>query len=428
MNLSKAEDDFAALRQRYKAKHPKYIQAQSQIQALEADIAETALKATEKLKSSLESARAAEVALDNACKTQEVSALELSRLAIQYTVLSREVDSDRALYASVLNRMKETSVTKEMRPNGIRVVQPAYIPLKPFSPRKTMILALSGMGGLFIGLLIALSLNFLDTSIKTVDEAESLLRMPVLGIIPQLKEAKRSPLVIVDEARSAGAEGFRTLRTALSMLGRVEERRVFLFTSALPQEGKTFSSINFAASLAQLGLKTLLIDGDLRRPTIETAFKGHDAIPGPGVTDWLIGEKTLAKVVQPTKLETLFYIAGGSTAPNPAEILAHDGLGELIEEALKDYDRVVLDSAPIHAVSDTLLMLKNVQTVCLVVRGARTSSRSVFRCVQLLQSAGAPLSGILLNRMPIRRSLGYSPYYDYSYHGKYSSKGVYGAG
>jgi len=424
VNLNKAEDDFAALRQRYKAKHPKYIQAQSQIQALEADIFETVLKSTQKLKSSLESARAAEEALDNARKTQEVSALELSRLAIQYTVLNREVDSDRALYASVVNRMKETSVTKEMRPTGIRVVQPAYQPAKPFSPRKTMILALSGLGGLFIGFLIVLSLNFLDTSIKTVDEAEALLHLPVLAALPQLKEVKRSPLVIVDQASSAGAEGFRTLRTALSMLGRVEDRRVFLFTSALPQEGKTFSSINYAASLAQLGKKTLLIDADLRRPTIELAFKGQGSIPGPGVTDYMIGETPFAKIVQPTKLETLFYVAGGTPAPNPAEMLAHGGLGALIEEALKEFDRVVLDSAPIHAVSDTLLMLQNVQTVCLVVRGARTSSRSVFRCVQLLKSADAPVAGILLNRMPVRRGHGY--YYDYSYHGKYSRRGVYG--
>lgn len=430
VNLSKAEDDFAVLRQRYKAKHPKYIQAESQMQALQADIAKTVLKATEKLKSGLEGARAAEEALDDARKTQEASALQLSRLAIQYSVLSREVDSDRALYDSVLNRMKETSVTKEMRPNGLRIVQPAHIPVKPFSPNKTMNLALSGVGGVFIGVLIVLALNLFDTSIKTVDEAEALLRLPVLAVIPQVKEAKRSPLVIVERARTPGAEGFRTLRTALSMLGRVEDRRVFLFTSALPQEGKTFSSINCAAGLAQLGLKTLLIDADLRRPTIEIAFQGDGFNPALGVTDYLVGEIPLYKLVQPTKLETLFYIAGGSTAPNPAELLAQNGLDRLIEEALKDYDRVVLDSAPIHAVSDTLLMLKSVQTVCLVVQAARSSSRSVFRCVQLLQSAGAPLSGVLLNRMPVRRSLGhfYTPYYDYSYHGKYSRSGVYAEG
>src|SRR5206468_5485527 len=113
-------------------------------------------------------------------------------------------------------------------------------------------------------------------------------------------EARRSPLVVVEDARTAGAESFRTLRTALSMLGRVEDRRVFLFTSALPEEGKTFASINYAAGLAQLGLKTLLIDGDLRRPAIEIAFKGRGSIPSLGVTDYLIGKTPFNKLVQST--------------------------------------------------------------------------------------------------------------------------------
>jgi capsular exopolysaccharide synthesis family protein len=293
-----------------------------------------------------------------------------------------------------------------------------------------MILALSTMGGLFLGVLIVLALGFVDTSIKTVDEAESLLRLPVLCTVPQMREVKKagSPLVVLEQARSAGAESFRTLRTSLSMLGRVEDRRVFLFTSSLPSEGKTFSSINYSASLAQLGLKTLLIDGDLRRPNVENTLMG----PGKetkGVTDYLTGHQTLPEVVQSTKLENLWFISGGTTAPNPAELLAKDGLGTLIQEALTKYDRVVVDSAPIHAVSDTLLMLKNVQTLVLVVAAARTSSRSVLRCIQLLQGAEAPLSGILLNRMPRRRGIGYyqyGSYYDYNYYGKYSKKGVYG--
>jgi capsular exopolysaccharide synthesis family protein len=225
-----------------------------------------------------------------------------------------------------------------------------------------------------------------------------------------------------------GAEAFRTLRTALSMLGRVEDRRVFLFTSAMPAEGKTFCSLNYSASLAQMSLKTLLIDADLRRPAVEICLKGKEQGTA-GVTDYLTGKKALLDVVQKTDLENLHFVSAGTTAPNPAELLAQDGLSAMIEDALRHYDRVVVDSAPIHAVSDTLLIVKSVQTVCLVVRAAKTSGRSVMRCIQLLQAAEAPLSGVILNRMPVRRGLGYgyySPYYDYSYHGKYSKKGVYG--
>jgi polysaccharide biosynthesis transport protein len=423
--LSKAEEEFAILRQRYKDKHPKFIQATSQIQSLQRDMADMVLKASHKVKAAVETARAAETALNEALRKQEASALELSSLAIEYGVLSRQVEADRALYESVLNRMKETGVTKELQPTTIQIVQPAYVPPIPVSPRKIMILALSGMGGLVVGLLIVLCLGFIDTSIKTVDDAESLLGVPVLASIPQLKEARKDPLLMLNGGNSAGAEGFRTLRAALSMLGRVEDRRVFLFTSAVPQEGKTFSSVNYAASLAQLGLKTLLIDGDLRRPKVATTLNGHED-GAPGVTDYLTGQKSFEEVIHPTQLEKLFYIAGGTPAPNPAELLARDGLSSVIQEALKTYDRVVVDSAPIHAVSDTLMMLKNVQTVCLVVRASHTSNRFAQRCVQLLQAAGAPLSGVVMNRMPTHRGPGYG-YYEYRYQGKFSKKGVYGS-
>jgi capsular exopolysaccharide synthesis family protein len=184
--------------------------------------------------------------------------------------------------------------------------------------------------------------------------------------------------------------------------------------------------MNYAASLAQVGLRTLLIDADLRRPCVETDLLGQ-ASDHVGVTDYLLGKKTLQEVARPTKMDNLFFISGGSVATNPAELLARDGLGGLITDALKHYDRVVLDSAPINAVSDTLMMLKNVQAMCLVVKASATSSRYVLRCVQLLQGAEAPLSGIILNQMPRRRGPGYGAFYDYQYHGKYSKSGVYGA-
>lgn len=431
LSLSRAENDFAAIRQRYKQKHPKFIQAQTQLLALRDDLSHSVLKATQTLKSSLDAARFAETALENVLQKQETSALELDKLSIHYNVLTRELESDRALYDAVLRTMKETSVSKEIKPMRIRVVEPAITPDKPFSPRQAMILALSVMMGLAIGVGGALGLSFLDSTIKTVDEAESLLGLPVFSAIAKLKEITKQhhPLMVVDAPHSTGAEAFRTLRTNLAMLWPLDDRLVFLFTSAMPQEGKTFTSVNYAASLAQVGLKTLIIDGDLRRPTVESTLLDKD-VESLGVTDVMTGKNKFEEVVQPTKLPNLFYISGGTTAPNPAELLARDGLNSLISRALQDYDRVVVDSAPIHAVSDTLLMLKNVQTVCLVVSAARTSRRSVIRCIQLLQAANAPLSGLVLNRMTVRRRLGYgydSGYYDYGYHGKYSKKGVYGA-
>jgi capsular exopolysaccharide synthesis family protein len=387
------------------------------------------LGAVQTLKTSLESAKASEAALDEAMRIQEASALDLSKLAIQYNVLTREVESDRALYEAVVKGMKQASLTKETRPSGIiRVVQPAYTPEQPVPSRKRPILVLSGVAGLALGVLLAMLLGFTSNSIKTVDEAEALLGLPVLAVVPQLREVRKShdPLVLVNSPRSEGAEAFRTLRTSLATPTGGQEKRVFLFVSAMPGEGKTFCSSNYAASLAQLALKTLLIDADLRKPAVESSLLGQDS-DHVGITDYLAGRSTLEEVVRPTKIENLFFISGGTTAPSPAELLAKDGLDALLGKALQHYDRVVLDSAPINAVSDTLLVLKNVQSVCLVVRAAHTSRRYVLRCVQQLLNARAPLSGIVLNRMPRRGGHGYGAYYDYGYHGEYGKRGVYGA-
>ncbi len=428
LSLTKAEDDFAALRERYKARHPKYIQAMTQIANLKGDVNEAVLGAVETLKASLESARAAEEALNQAMQTQEVAVLELSKLSIQYNVLKREVETDRTLYDAVLKGMKEASVSQATQQTGIiRVVGPAYLPEQPIWPRKSVIMAMCGMGGIFLGVLIIMGLRVTDTSIKTVDEAEASLGLSVVSVVPNMSELKngQSRLVVVENARSEAAEAFRTLRTSLSTLNNTEDHRVSLFTSAMPAEGKTFCSVNYAASLAQLGRKTLLVDADLRHPSVETTLTGRNN-GGPGLSDFLTGQKKFDEVVRPTVVENLFVMSGGSTAANPAELLAVTGLSLLIDEALKHYDRVVLDSAPINAVSDTLLMLKSAQSVCLVVRAARTSSRYVLRCVQLLQGAEAPISGIILNRMPRRHGFGYGAYYDYHYHGKYDKDGVYG--
>jgi succinoglycan biosynthesis transport protein ExoP len=243
--------------------------------------------------------------------------------------------------------------------------------------------------------------------------------------VPKVKHGPE--LFLNHDAKSPAAEAFRTLRTSVTMLGRPEARRTFLFTSAIPQEGKTFCSLNFSLALAQQGLNTVVIDGDLRRPAIEKAL-APDSPRRTGVTDYLTGACTLDQIIHETGQKNLHYIPAGTLAPNPAELLAQGNLDNLIEEALLRFDRVVVDSAPVHAVSDTLLMLKKVQTVCLVVRACKTPRKAVGRARELLEKAQAPLAGVILNLQPRRRlSPGYDPYYSYSYDGKYSDKGVYGS-
>ena len=242
------------------------------------------------------------------------------------------------------------------------------------------------------------------------------------------------------------------MRAALSLLGPEAARKVSLFTSAVPNEGKSFTSANYALVLAQQGYRVLLIDGDLRRPNMHKIFRfpqanvrnNSDEDSAPGVTDCLVGETDLASAARQIpageiqlvdedieltgKILTatggqLYVLAGGRRAPNPAEILAGPFFGQLIAEAARLFDRVVIDSAPILAVSDTLLMTPHAQTVCIVVRAAKTPRPAIRRAITLLAKSGTRPAGLVLNRL--RRSRGVGYYYYYASHGYGEGEGAY---
>jgi capsular exopolysaccharide synthesis family protein len=237
-----------------------------------------------------------------------------------------------------------------------------------------------------------------------------------LGTVPKLIKGKQDArkLVAAEGSQSTGAEVFRTLRTTLSMLGPEKDRRTYLFTSSLPSEGKTFTSLNYAVSLAQQDLRTLLIDIDLRRPSVEQYFTGKRSTL-PGVTDYFLGRKKFSEVcIQHEETGKFFWMPSGTSVPNPLELLTKVDFMQMINEGLSQFDRIVIDTAPLLPVSDTLLLASKVQTVVLVVQGCKTSRKVVERSLQLLNKANAPIGGIVLNLMPNRRFAGY--YYSY-YHG-----------
>jgi Mrp family chromosome partitioning ATPase len=256
--------------------------------------------------------------------------------------------------------------------------------------------------------------------------------------------------VVVETPESPAAEAFRNLRAALALLGPEVERKVSLFTSAVPNEGKSFTSANYSLALAQQGYRVLLIDGDLRRPTLHKIFRfpstknNSDGDSAPGVMDCLLGEADVAsaarqipageiQIVNESVAVTgsihtatggqLSVLAGGRRSPNPAEILAGPFFGRLIAEAGTLFDRVVIDSAPILAVSDTLLMTPHVQTLCIVVRAAKTPRQAVRRALSLLAKSGIRPAGLVLNRL--RRSRGVGYYYYYASHGYGKEEGAY---
>ncbi len=467
-DVAQLEAGTATLAQRYKKKHPKMMAAQAALAEARESLKRAVLAQPAVVKNTLDQARAAEKNLGTATKEQEKAALALNKAAIGYQELARQAETDRALYESVLRQIKETNLTKDMQTNAVSVVEHSPLPRVPVSPNPVKALALGLLGGLALGLGVAFGLDALDRSIKTVDQAESLFSLPVLAAVP---EAKNAPKVSGNHAPSAvsatatyrlvaeapegpTAEAFRNLRAALALLGPEEDRRIFLFTSALPAEGKSFASANYALSLAQQGHRVLLIDGDLRRPSMHKIFRRSDLAKNEdsndesrlGVVDCLVGTATLREAVRNVAAREvdvlgesisegdsvvtamggqLSILAGGQRAPNPSELLGAPSFARLVEEAATIFDRVVVDSAPILAVSDTLLMAPHTQTVCMIVRAKKTPHNAVERALSLLRGVGRPCAGIVLNRLPQHRGAGY--YYYYASHGYGAGEGSYGS-
>jgi succinoglycan biosynthesis transport protein ExoP len=466
-NLAQLEASVAALAQRYKEKHPKMVAGQAALAEARDGLRRAVLGQPAVLRNTLEQARAAESSLQIATGEQEKAALALNKAAIGYQELARQAETDRALYESVLRQIKETDLTKDVKTNAVSIIEHSLFPRAPISPSPTKAILLGLLAGLAAGLTLIFGVDALDYSIKTVDQAEATLGLPVLAAIPEAKteakstDPKRMTGPLLQYTLVAGipdgpaAEAFRNLRAALSLLGPEMERKVTLFASAMPNEGKSFTCTNYALSLAQLGHSVLLVDGDLRRPSMHKIFQlpatkrisSELSADVPGIVDCLVGETNLessARPIPPEQIDAagdniafrgktlfatrgqLFVLGSGRRAPNPAELLSGPSFGRLMAEAVKLFDRVVIDSAPVLAVSDTLLMAPHVQTVCMVLRAGKTPRSAVQRAISLLVSSGIRPAGVVLNRLPHSRGTGH--YYYYASHGYGAGEGPYSDG
>ena len=307
----------------------------------------------------------------------------------------------------------------------MRIAEPARVTTEPVRPKKLLIMLAAVAVGFGAGVGRCLLRDAADTSLKTVDEAERALDLPVICAVPRLakNEGKGEPagVVVVSEPASLTAEAFRSLRTVLG-LHDTTGRQLVLFTSAAPAEGKTFCSLNCAVALAQQGYRTLLVDADVRRPSVARTF-GRDA-NAPGFTNFLAAEIPLPAAIQSTGVENLSLLTAGTKGNNPAELLTNAKLAGLFHDpALAAFDRVIFDTAPVNAVSDALPLLKHADMVCLVVHAGKTPAKAASRAHAALVAAGAGEIGVVLNHLP--RHGGADCFYHYT--AAYGSPGVYGA-
>ncbi|HEY5704437.1 MAG TPA: polysaccharide biosynthesis tyrosine autokinase [Terrimicrobiaceae bacterium] len=463
--LLKAETVFAAFKKRYGQGHPKYIEALTSVANLKESLADALSKAGDILIREYEAAREAEEKLDQSLREQEQKAMELNRIAIPYNVLQRDVESDRSLFESVNLRLKETQITGGFDNPPFYMIEDPLVAASPSKPRKKLILAFALVLGVTLGVGVVIGKDAIDSSLRTVDEAESYLELPALATIPDrrstelmdsakkmvherdfsaatrlLREKSRHfvngsdvpksltgkddlhPLILVKEPGSEQGEAFRTLRASISLLGKKSPFRSFLFTSAIPSEGKTFTALNFASSLAQQRFNTVLVDADMREPRLQNDLL-EEAGDVPGLTDLLSGQVELDDALSPTKHDHLVLLPAGSRAPDPAKLLDNEDFCRILEQLLRNHDRVVIDSPPINAVSDTLLIAAYVHATFLVIRAGKTPKRAIRRALQQLEQAGANVPGFIFNRLPLGG--GSAAYYYYHYGDRYARNGAH---
>jgi succinoglycan biosynthesis transport protein ExoP len=395
-SINQKEAEFAKIQQRYAFKHPTYISIDTELSELREALRQNALAAGETIRKRYEAAKENEQKLFTAVESQNEQLLGLDDSLMGLRSLQRDVDSDRELFDAVQHRLKETSVSEGILESHLRLAEEPMVADFPMKPRKKLVLAMAFVLGCGIGAGLILLLDFLDSSVRTAGQVERALGVPALATIPETDSGGlEKGIAIRRDPNSRTAEAFRMLRTSLSFTGLQGPARSVLFTSAMPDEGKSFSALNYAAALASQGYRTLLIDADLRRPSLCKALL-HE-VESVGLSDHLSGTIDPGDACYSTEFENLFFLPSGKASPNPAELLGDERFPQLLAEAYRWFDRIIIDSSPVGVVSDAISVANCVQSVCLVVRAGKTPRKEALKACRYLQRSGAPLAGFVLN-------------------------------
>jgi capsular exopolysaccharide synthesis family protein len=362
---------------------------------------------------------------------QKAETNAMSEKFVQYNILKREAEANKLMYEGILTKLREAGIAASLKSSNIRVIDPAMIPSTPARPSRTRNIALALLMGLVGGVGLALLREYLDNTVKTPDDVETLVRLSSLAVVPAFEKAdegkkagmlrgrssngheKRIELVAQHLPKSQMAEAFRALRTALLLSQPGQPPQVILVTSALPQEGKTTTAANLAVTLAQLGDKTVLVDADLRKPGIGRLLN----LAGrkyAGLSSYLAGASSLdlVSVPHPT-IPNLVAIPTGPLPPNPADLLSSHRLADAIAELRTKFKFVIVDSPPILAVTDAVILSVQVDGVLLVVRSGETPKGAFTRSRDLLVSVKCHLLGVVLNSVDAH---GLDYYYSYRYY------------
>jgi capsular exopolysaccharide synthesis family protein len=369
-------------------------------------------------------------------------AIQQNQDAIQYNLLKGDVDTNKTLYQDFLNKSNQAQAQVVEQQNNLRVIEPAQVPGSPVGPRRMFTILVGFLLSTGAGVGLAFLLDYLDNTIKTVEDVGRYAQLPALSVVPAVSGHSRRGLAAKGrrvlgngssrhaeseaafqlatlDNQSSAAEAYRVLRTSVLLSAAGRPPRTILITSGQPGEGKTTTVVNTAISLAQMGASVLIIDCDLRRPTTHKVL-GVDHTQG--LSTYLSREVPLDALIQKLPIANLSLLPCGPVPPNPAELIISEKMKDMLHELSGRYDHILIDSPPLINVTDPVILSTMVDGVILVVHGGKSTRDVVRRARQELSTVGAKIFGVVLNNVDLRRD-GYDNYYYYRYYSRYGQEG-----
>ena len=410
------------LSERYGDKHPSIQNANAQLQETQRQLNLEITKALQSIKNDYDTARLEERTLSQNLEDAKADAQDLSRKSVGYNVMEREAKSNRLVYESLLQREKELRVSSNSRSNNVRVVDRADVPKSALAPtgRRTWLMSIAI--GLIVAIGVAFGLDYMNDTIKTPEDVTRRLKLPFLGLVPSVRGDKH-PVLASSHVPHDFGEAFRSLRTSLMSRFPSDGTKTLVVTSAQPLEGKTTTACNIAMALAYGGARVLLIDADMRRPGLHRPLRLTNE---RGLSQVLIGQARVRDVIQRTVDPNLLAITAGRTPPNPSELLASERMKTLLSNLSHGpFDWIVIDTPPVLAVTDAVILAPLVSGVAYVVGAEMTRRRLAERALETIMSAHPRFAAVVLNKVDFARNkYYYSRYYGHQYKNYYAEAAV----
>jgi len=433
--LAELQREDAEIGVTFGPEYPRRLRIKSQIAEVNRSIDQEKQRVVLTVEAEYEAAVQRQELSNKALQEQLQLVNKINQEAIQYNILKREVESNKQIYDGLLTRLKEAGISAGLRASNIRIVDPAEVPDIPIRPRRSLNLVISSIAGLLLGVALAFLQEYMDDSVKSLEDVGRYLNVPSLGVIPKLesvsaralygvygrgavsRETAQSnqlekplllDLITNDRPGSVVAEAYRSARTSLLLSWPDRPPKSILVTSSLPSEGKTVTAVNLAISLTQTGKKVILVDVDMRKPRIHTIFKASDS---RGLSSFLTGSVTLRDVIESTDIPNLYVIPCGIVPPNPGELLLSERFRHMMSALQQYFDYVVIDSPPLISVSDARVVGPVCDGVVLVVKAMSTSREAARRAAAHLFDSRSRILGAILNDLDVRARSEYYSYY-----------------